>query len=407
MVSEKLVEKIKRHYTRFSEDGTGVRNPEPFQILNPEGELNNGLSFEDMELGKEELLQIYKGMVYTRVFEEKAFNMQRQGKISLVAPSLGEEAVSVASQLALEKEDRTFPSYRQPGARFVVCISNKWGNYSLEDAMLRELWWCAGDQRANYTPKDFPVFPNTIPIATHLPHAVGYAMGNKIARENKMKEFVLETGEKRKHENMVALAYFGDGATSEGDFHEAMNFAGVYKSPVIFVCVNNQYAISVPRKRQTASETIAQKALAYGFEGMQVDGNDPLAIYSVTKYVAGQIRNGGNPFLIEALTYRLHHHTTADDWKRYRSEEEVERALENEPMKRFEPYLIKQGLINKLETHDIWEEAKEVVERAAAMYEEDAEKEMPISEIFEHVHAEIPWNLEEQLEFLKLYLKEQ
>jgi pyruvate dehydrogenase E1 component alpha subunit len=188
--------------------------------------------------------------------------------------------------------------------------------------------------------------------------------------------------------------WVGDGATSTGDTQEAMNFAGAWDAPVLFLCQNNQYGISVPREKQTGAETIAQKAVSYGFEGVQVDGNDALAVYQEVKRALKKARDGGGPTLIEAETFRRGPHTTPDDPGRYRSDEEVEKWKERDPIKRFEAYMKSEDLLDDDELEDLEEEIKEEVDEAIFRYENIPEKD-PIF-FFDQIYEEKPWHLEEQ-----------
>jgi pyruvate dehydrogenase E1 component alpha subunit len=347
---------------------------EMVQVLDDEGRLLD----EDYEpeLSIEALKKIYRWMVVARVFDERALALQRQGRLGTIAPLSGQEAAQVGSAWALQPEDWMFPSYREHAVQAVrgqrwVDILTYWG----------------GNEEGNRIPEGINNFTISIPIATQCLHAVGAAWAGKL-----------------RGDRMAAIVYFGDGGTSEGDFHEAMNFAGVFQCPVVFFCQNNQYAISVPREKQTASETIAQKAIAYGFPGIQVDGNDVLAVYQVTKAALEKARSGGGPTLIEAITYRLSHHTTADDWTRYRSKEEVEEWKRKDPLVRFRKYLEREGLWGAKDEERVWEEAKAEIAQVVEEYEKMPQRD--VEEIFKYTFAEMPWNLKEQLADLRAYLKE-
>ena len=242
------------------------------------------------------LLALYRGMVLTRAFDLKAVSLQRTGRLGTYAVSLGQEAVSVGIASAMRAEDVVLPSYRDNGTLM-------WRGTKMEEILL---FW-GGDERGNLSSGPAHDFPYCIPVASQTPHAAGVAYAFKLRKEPR-----------------VAVCLFGDGATSKGDVWEAMNFAGVHKLPVVFVANNNQWAISVPLKLQTASETLAQKAIAAGFSGEQVDGNDVIAVRAAAEDGIAQARAGAGPRLIEALTYRLSDHTTADDAARYRPPEEVQ-----------------------------------------------------------------------------------
>ena len=237
------------------------------------------------------LLALYRGMVLTRAFDLKAVSLQRTGRLGTYAVSLGQEAVAVGIASAMRQEDVLLPSYRDNGTLL-------WRGTKMEEILL---FW-GGDERGNLSSGPAHDFPYCIPVGSQAPQAAGVAYAFKLRKEPR-----------------VAVCLFGDGATSKGDVWEAMNFAGVHKLPLLFVANNNQWAISVPLKLQTASQTLAQKAIAAGFTGEQVDGNDVIAVRAAAEEAIAQARAGGGPRLIEALTYRLSDHTTADDAARYRS----------------------------------------------------------------------------------------
>jgi pyruvate dehydrogenase E1 component alpha subunit len=225
--------------------------------------------------------------------------------------------------------------------------------------------------------------PIAVPVASQILHAVGLGWAIKYRGEDK-----------------VVLCFFGEGATSEGDFHEGLNFAGVYQTPVIFVCQNNQWAISVPICKQTHSMTLAQKALAYGIPGIQVDGNDILAVYAATKEAVERARSGGGPTMIECVTYRLMMHTTADDPKRYRLEKDVEKWKKREPLFRFQKYLINKGLLSEDKIEALEIEIKAEIQAAIERAEEQMKTLGDPLDMFEHTFAELTPNLREQREML-------
>jgi pyruvate dehydrogenase E1 component alpha subunit len=294
-------------------------------------------------LSDDDIKKIYELMILSRTFDHRALNLQREGRLGTYAPILGQEASQIGSAFALDKSDWVFPSFREMG----VYITMGYPIY-----MLFQYW--AGDEKGMRTPDDLNIFPVCVPVGTHVPHAVGAAMAAKY-----------------RGDKTAVVAYFGDGGTSKGDFHEGLNMAGVFKLPVVFICQNNQWAISVPRGKQTASKTLAQKAYAYGFEGIQVDGNDIFAIYKATKDAFDKARNGEGPTLIECVTYRMGDHTTADDAARYRSKEEVEAWKPKDPILRLRLFMEKKGL---------WTEAyqKEVEDRVKKAVDEDVKKEESI-----------------------------
>ncbi|MEJ2695892.1 MAG: pyruvate dehydrogenase (acetyl-transferring) E1 component subunit alpha [Candidatus Sulfobium sp.] len=308
-------------------------NIKRLDILNEKGEADEALM---PPLSDEQIKEIYELLVLCRTFDHRALNLQREGRIGTYASILGQEASQVASAFALEKADWAFPSFREMG----VYIARGYPPY-----MLFQYW--SGDERGLKTPEDLNVFPVCIPVGTHLPHASGAAMAAKYRKDK-----------------VASAVYFGDGGTSEGDFHEALNFAGVFKAPVIFVCQNNQWAISVPRERQTAAKTLAQKAVAYGFEGIQVDGNDVFAVYKATKDAVDKAKNGEGPTLIECYTYRMSDHTTADDASRYRQKEEIEKWKEKDPILRLELFMEKKGMLTDEYRNKVGEDAKKKVDEA-------------------------------------------
>ncbi len=259
---------------------------ERFQVLSENGQANPEW---EPKLSGPELQKIYRLMAMTRAADLKALKLQRQGRMGTFAPSLGHEACQVGSAFAVQPKDWIFPYFRDLGTYVTLGLPLK--HYFL--------YWM-GNEEGMHIPEGLNIFPISVPVGSHLPHAVGCAMAMKI-----------------KKETAAAVAYFGDGATSEGDFSEALNFAGVFKTPNVFICFNNQYAISTPVRRQTSAMTIAQKALAFGFDGIQVDGNDVLAMYAVTRRRSESPDRRG-PTLIEAFTYRMGNHTTSDDASRYR-----------------------------------------------------------------------------------------
>ncbi len=323
-----------------------------------------------------ELIRIYQSMLLTRILDSKILSIQRQGRIGPYVPCSGEEAAMVASALALKPEDWMFTSYRELGSHLARGLS--------VDLVLAQLFGNSNDllkgrQMSNsWGSKALNTVPTAAPIGAYLPVAVGVAIAAKT-----------------KGAKIAVLAYLGDGGTSSADFHSAMNFAGVFRAPIVFLCRNNGWAISVPVKKQTASETLAVKAGAYGFTGLRIDGNDSISVYQATRRALEKARAGDGPTFIEALTYRLGPHSTADDPRRYRSEKEKEEWIQHDPLKLLRSKLEKRGLWNdRLE--------KEETERIEKMISLSIERQehtppLPADElIFEDVYSEIPWNLLEQ-----------
>lgn len=304
-------------------------------------------------------------------------SLQRQGRIGFYVPSIGEEASQVGSAMALETQDWVFPAYREPGCAL-------WRGFPL-DEMIAQSYGNAKDplkgrQMPNhYGLRSINYVTASSPVGTQIPHAVGAAWAAKI-----------------RGDPVVSLVYFGDGATSEGDFHAGMNFAGVFKTPTIFFCKNNQWAISVPISRQTAAKTLASKADAYGFEGVRVDGNDVLAVYSVTKAAVDKARAGGGPTMIEALTYRLGPHSSSDDPNRYRSKEEVEYWQARDPVERMRRYLDVKGLLTKASDDALHKEIDDLI--SETIREVEKAPPPPLESLFTDVFAEMTPQLREQME---------
>ena len=326
---------------------------ERLSILDSDGKLDTKL---EPKLSPDELKRLYRAMVLGRRLDERMLKLQRQGRIGTFAPIKGQEASQIGSVFTLKPTDWMVPSFRETAVML-------WRGWPIE----RILSLFAGRLEGSQPGPEQRDLPITIPVATQLPHAVGIAYGIQY-----------------RGEDAVVMVYFGDGATSEGDFHEACNFAGVWHVPVVFVCQNNQWAISVPFKKQTNSRTIAQKALAYGFPGIQVDGNDVLAVYAASRDAVEKARAGQGPTLIECITYRLGVHTTADDPTKYRSDEEVKAWEQKDPLTRFRAYLEKKGLIDPSVDEEVDAEIARAVERFEAMPPAD-----PLG-MFDHAYAELP-----------------
>ncbi len=287
---------------------------EHLSILDSEGTLDSAL---DPDIPPEELKRLYRAMRLGRRFDERMLRLQRQGRIGTFAPIKGQEAAQIGSVATLRRTDWMVPSFRETAAML-------WRGWTMEHILLFFAGYLEGGRPAPEQ-HDLPI---CIPVGGQLPHAVGLAYAAQY-----------------RGDDAVVMVYCGDGATSEGDFHEAMNFAGVWHLPLVFVVQNNQWAISVPLKKQTHSRTIAQKALAYGFPGIQVDCNDALAVYAAIREAVERARAGDGPTLIECVTYRLSMHTTSDDPTKYRSVEEVEAWERKDPLTRFGAYLQQRNLV--------------------------------------------------------------
>jgi pyruvate dehydrogenase E1 component alpha subunit len=324
------------------------------------------------DVDDETLLSIYREMKLARHFDTRAVSLQRQGRMGTYPPLSGQEGAQVASAHALDEADWLFPSYREHGALHVR-------GFPLDRILL---YWM-GAERGNTAPDDVNTFPVAVPIATQTLHAVGASWASKLKGEEK-----------------AFIVYFGDGGTSEGDTHEAMNFAGVFDTPTVFFCNNNQWAISVPRERQTAAETLAQKADAYGFQGVQVDGMDPLATYQVTRAAVEKAKaddpDGRRPTFVEAVQYRFGAHTTADDPTVYRDSDEVEQWKRKDPIPRLETFLRETGRLADPDIEVIEEEVQETVAEAITVAESTPRPDP--QEMFDAVYAERTPDLDRQYE---------
>jgi 2-oxoisovalerate dehydrogenase E1 component alpha subunit len=341
---------------------------ESTQVLDPHGHLVGPLP--EFARDARELVALYRGMVLTRAFDTKAIALQRTGRLGTYASSLGQEAVAVGVATAMQRDDVLLPSFREHGAQL-------WRGVTLKELFL---YW-GGDERGNDFAGPREDFPNCVPVGSHAPHAVGVALAFQLR------------GEKR-----AAICFFGDGATSKGDVAEALNMAGVWKVPVVFVVNNNGWAISVPRAKQTAAATLAQKAIAAGIPGEQVDGNDVIAVRMAAERALARARRGEGPSLIEAVTYRLSDHTTADDASRYRDDAEVSGHWPAEPVARLRSYLMGLGMWSKDKEEALLQECGRAVEEAAAAYL--ATSPLSSAAMFEHAYASLPADLIEQQEVL-------
>jgi pyruvate dehydrogenase E1 component alpha subunit len=306
------------------------------------------------------LVPAYRAMVLTRTFDLKAVSLQRTGRLGTYAVSLGQEAVAVGVASAMRPEDVLLPSYRDNGALL-------WRGVKMEEILL---YW-GGDERGSRWSGPAHDFPFCVPVGSQAPHAAGVAYAFKLRREPR-----------------VAVCFLGDGATSKGDVYEAMNFAGVHKLPVVFVVNNNQWAISVPLRLQTACETLAQKAVAAGFAAEQVDGNDILAVRAAAEEAIAAARSGNGPRLVEAVTYRLGDHTTADDAARYRSPEEVQAHWKEDPVARLRGYLAGRKAWGKAEEEALSTDCQRKVEAAVERYL--ATEPRAPETMFDHLYADLP-----------------
>jgi len=329
----------------------------------PDGEVE-GLSADD-------LLALYRSLVLLRTYDERSVVYHRQGRIGTYAIFWNHEAMQVGSAFALEDRDWIFPSYRESAIGLLRGMP----------ASTVLSWW-RGHPAGWWNPEDYNVASICVPIATHVPHAVGFAWGSRL-----------------KGEERVAIAYFGDGATSEGSFHEGATFAGVMKAPVILFCNNNQWAISTPVEVQTAAATLADKAIGYGMPGARVDGGDVLAVYEATREAVARARAGEGPTFIEAVTYRTAPHATADDPSIYVDEARVEAERENECVGRYERYLIRLGVLIESRAQEIRQEALETMR--AGIAEAEAEPAADVSLVFEHAYEAPPSSHADELAELR------
>ncbi|WP_019152957.1 pyruvate dehydrogenase (acetyl-transferring) E1 component subunit alpha [Robertmurraya massiliosenegalensis] len=341
-----------------------------FQILNEEGEVVNEAAVPN--LSDEQLQELMKRMVYTRILDQRSISLNRQGRLGFYAPTAGQEASQLASQFALEKEDFILPGYRDVPQLI-------WHGLPLSQAFL----WSRGHFKGGDIPEGVNVISPQIIIGAQYVQTAGVALGMQ-----------------KRGQKSVAITYTGDGGTSQGDFYEGINFAGAYKSPAIFIIQNNQFAISTPREKQTAAKTLAQKAVAAGIPGIVVDGMDPLAVYSAVREARERAINGEGPTLIETLTYRYGPHTMAgDDPTRYRTSDLDSEWEKKDPLVRFRKYLEKKGIWNEEMENETIEQAKEDIK--VAIKEADNTPKQKVTDLISIMYEELPQNLEEQYELYK------
>jgi len=321
----------------------------------------------------EDVLRMYRLMTLVRAFDAKAVNLQRTGQLGTYAPCLGHEATHVGVGAAMRPEDVLAPVYREYGTQM-------WRGVTMREILT---YW-GGDERGSDFAGPRQDFAWCVPIATQTLHAAGAAMAFKIRREKR-----------------CALAYIGDGGTSEGAFYEALNLAGARSLPAVFVIVNNGWAISVPVAEQTAAKTLAQKAVAAGIPGVQVDGNDVFAVREVVSRALEDARAGAGPTLVEALTYRLSDHTTADDASRYRSDPEVKEAWKSEPLVRIRQFVLKTGIWDMTQERALQQDCARQVDAAVGEYL--AAPKPATDAMFEHLFAKMPAHLVEQRDVARKY----
>jgi pyruvate dehydrogenase E1 component alpha subunit len=350
------------------------------RVLPAEGDLRrvigDGEGVADGEvdgLGADDLLALYRNLVLLRTYDERSVVYHRQGRIGTYAIYWNHEAMQAGSVFALEERDWIFPAYRESAIGLLRGMP-----------VSTVLSWWRGHPAGWWNPRDYNVASICVPIATQIPHAVGFAWGSALRGEDR-----------------VALTFFGDGATSEGSFHEGATFAGVMKAPVILFCNNNQWAISTPLARQTAAAALADKAVGYGIPGVRVDGGDVLAVYEATREAVARARGGDGPTFIEAVTYRAAPHATADDPSIYIDPERVEEERGNECVGRFERYLRRAGVLTDDAAEEIRAEALELMRKGIA--EAEAEPPADIGLVFEHAYASpLPTQAEELAELRRI-----
>ncbi|RXT15064.1 pyruvate dehydrogenase (acetyl-transferring) E1 component subunit alpha [Ammoniphilus sp. CFH 90114] len=343
----------------------------PLQVLNPDGTL---VSSETMPaISDQKLKELMRKMVYTRVWDQRAISLNRQGRLGFYAPVAGQEASMVGSQSALDKEDFILPSYRD-------IPQIVWHGLPLYQAFL----YSRGHQHGGQIPEGVNVLMPQIIIGAQIIQCAGVAMGFKL--------------NKQKH---VAITYIGDGGTSQGDFYEGINYAGAYRLPAIFVIQNNRYAISVPVEKQTAARTLAQKAVAAGIPGIQVDGMDVLAVYQAVQEAKQRAERGEGPTLIEALTYRFGPHTMAgDDPTRYRTHEELTDWEQKDPLIRFRKFLEGRNLWSEQEENEVIEQTKKDI--TEAIKKTDETPRVKVTDMIDSMFEHLPPHLEDQkAEFMK------
>ena len=343
---------------------------EMFQILNEEGEVVNEAAMPD--LSNEQLQELMRRMVYTRILDQRSISLNRQGRLGFYAPTAGQEASQIASQFALEKEDFILPGYRD-----VPQIV--WHGLPLWQAFL----FSRGHFKGNQIPEDVNVLSPQIIIGAQYIQAAGVALGLK-----------------KRGKKAVAITYTGDGGTSQGDFYEGINFAGAFKAPAIFIVQNNRFAISTPVDKQSAAKTLAQKGVAAGIPGIQVDGMDALAVYTAVKEARERAINGEGPTLIETLTYRYGPHTMAgDDPTRYRTTDLDNEWEQKDPLVRLRKFLENKELWNEELENETIEKAKEDIKEA--IKKADAEPKQKVTDLISIMFEEMPYNLKEQYEIYK------
>lgn len=347
---------------------------ERLSVLDEDGRLDQ--EFEP-DISPELHLKMFRAMLLGRRFDERMLNLQRQGRIGTFPPIKGQEAAHIGSVAILRDSDWFVPSFRETAAEIMR-------GRSMESVLL----YYNGYNQGTIIPAQQKDMPMAVPVASQIIHAVGLGYAAKYRQTDE-----------------VVMAFFGDGATSEGDFHEGLNCAAVYKAPVVFVCQNNQWAISIPVSQQTASATLVQKAVAYGMPGIQVDGNDILAVHAAAKEAVDRARGGGGPTFIEAITYRVMMHTTADDPSRYRDDEEVAEWKNRGPIARYTRYLTEKNILTEPLIASLEVEIKDEIQQAVDRAENQMKQPGDPLEMFDHLFHTIPAHLEAQRNELREVLE--
>ncbi|MGE0481746.1 MAG: pyruvate dehydrogenase (acetyl-transferring) E1 component subunit alpha [Phycisphaerae bacterium] len=338
------------------------------QVLREDGQLDAAL---EPKVPDNDLRKLYKTMLQSRLLDERCLHLQRQGRIGTYGPTKGQEAIPLGAAYCLKKDDWFIPSYRETAGYL-------WRGWPMDMFML---WW-GGHEAGSMIPPEVNDTPICVPVGSQCQYAAGVAWGCKLRKDQ-----------------TVAIGFVGDGGTSQGDFHEGLNFAAVYNAPLVMIVQNNHWAISVPREKQTRSQTIAQKAIAYGIDGIQLDGNDILSVIAGVREAVEKARNGGGPTLIEAVTYRLAMHTTADDPKKYRTEEQVKPWEAKDPLPRFRDYLRKKKLLDEKMEALFQEEIRKELDAATASYER---YQTDPYALFQHMYAKPTPELLRQWEECKI-----
>ena len=350
-----------------------LKEEEYFSVLDQYGNLKN----KDYKtaLNKNQLLKAYEFMVLSRQQDNYMTQLQRQGRMLTFAPNFGEEALQVATALALEKDDWFVPAFRSNATMLMLGVP-------LEN----QFYYWNGNEKGSKIPENVNVLPINIPIATQCSHATGIAYGMKL-----------------KNQKNVSISFIGNGGTAEGEFYEAMNIASIHKLPTVFCINNNQWAISTPNKFESGSKTLAAKATAAGIPGVRVDGNDLLASYEVIKEAVEYAKEGKGPVLVEFVTWRQGPHTTSDNPRIYRTEEQEKEAEKYEPFHRIEKYLLDNKMLSTKEKDQIWETKLERVKKA--FVETSKNLDETLDEIFDYTYEEMPQELVEQKELAKKHLQ--